>query len=90
MLEKKKMFKVLAPIEKPGKETHWMRLGTAYTNKDDSINVYVDLLPVNQKDLKLQLRELDEEDFRKKDAARPVAPYTSNPMPARAPDALPF
>src|SRR5450432_4083166 len=37
----KKMFKVLCPME--GKNGHkwWMRLGTGFPNKDDSINIYL-------------------------------------------------
>ena len=91
----KKMFKVVTPIEKDGKNLYWMRLGSAYTNKDDSINVYLDAIPVNQKEWKLQLREMDEEDFKKKDgtfAARPALPLnlpTTPPSAAHA-DAAPF
>jgi protein associated with RNAse G/E len=82
----KKMFKVITPIEKDGKNLYWMRLGSAYTNKDESINVYLDAIPVNQKEWKLQLREMDEEDFKKKDgslAARPTLPLNL-PTPSSA------
>ena len=91
----RKMFKVITPIEKAnGKDKYWMRLGTAFTNKDDSINVYLDAIPVNQKEWTLQLREMDEEDFKKKDgtfAARPSLPLGA-PIPPSAAhaDAAPF
>ena len=60
----KKMFKILCPIERKDGKTHWMRVGTGFPNKDDSVNLYLDVLPAN---LKLQLRELTEEDLRVRD-----------------------
>ncbi len=57
----KKMFKVLSPILKKDGTTFWMRVGTGFSNKDDSVNLYLDVLP---KDGKLQMRELDERDLR--------------------------
>ena len=93
----KKMFKVITPIEKAdGKGKYWMRLGTAFTNKDESINVYLDAIPVNQKEWTLQLREMDEEDFKKKDgtfAARPTLPLgaiTTPPPTAPRAEPVPF
>ena len=63
----KRMFKVISPIEKKdGGTKYWMRVGTGFTNKDDSINIYLDAWPKN---FQLQLRELDEEDLRKRDGA---------------------
>ena len=58
-----RMFKVLCPIEKKDSAggTYWMRVGTAFPNKDQSINLYLDALPVGHN--KLQIREMDEEDF---------------------------
>lgn len=56
----KRMFKVLSPVDKRGGGKYWMRLGTAFLNKDDSINIYLDALPKNAE---LQLREMTEEDF---------------------------
>jgi hypothetical protein len=63
----KKTFKVLAAIPKRDGGHWWMRCGAGHTNKDDSINVYLDAMP---RDLKFTLRELDEEDLRKRDAYR--------------------
>lgn len=66
-----KMYKVLFPVEgTDGKATHWMRLGTAFTNKDESLNAYIDSLPLSVfggKQLKLQIREMTEDDLRRKD-----------------------
>jgi hypothetical protein len=58
--------KVLCPLERNGK-TFWMRLGTAFTNKDGSLNVYLDAYPT---DRKLQIRDLDARDLqpRKREA----------------------
>lgn len=53
----KKMFKVLCPISKKDGSTFWMRVGSGFLNKDESINIFLDAFP---KDGKLQLREFDE------------------------------
>jgi hypothetical protein len=64
--DKKKMFKVISPMEKNNGTHFWMRCGVGYENKDNSINMYIEALPVNQKPgpLKLQLREYTEEEMR--------------------------
>ena len=59
----KRMYKVISPIEKKGGGTFWMRTGSAFTNKDDSINVYIDAVPKNHQ---FQLRELTEEELTRK------------------------
>lgn len=72
-----RMFKVLSPIERKDHTTFWMRVGTGYANKDNSVNLYLDALPTNQK---LQLRELDEEDLtpgRNKRDGSPRTPETN-------------
>lgn len=67
----KKMYKVLSPIEKKPGNTYWMRVGSAFTNKDESINLYIDAMPApNGKSYQFQIRELDAEDLRRRDAAR--------------------
>lgn len=63
----RKVFKVVASIEKKGGGHFWMRCGTAMVNRDNSINVYLDAVP---RELKFTLRELDEEDLRARDNAR--------------------
>ncbi len=64
----KRMFKVIAPIEKKGGGTYWLSVGRGFPNKDDSINVYLDACP---KDMKFQIREMTEEDFKHRE--RPAA-----------------
>ena len=64
----KRMYKVLCPIERTGGGTYWMRVGSGFTNKDDSLNIYLDAMPV--KFTHLQLRELNEEDLRRRETAR--------------------
>jgi hypothetical protein len=87
----KKEFKVLAMM--PGKDpntTYWMKLGRAFTNHDNSINVYLDALPKGE--WKFQLRELDEDDLRKRESYRATrgsqAP-AQGALPSRAND-IPF
>ena len=70
MNPQKKMYKVISPIEKKGGGTYWMRVGSAYTNRDDSINLYLDAVPVpNGKSSRyeLQIRELTEDDLRRRE-----------------------
>ncbi len=79
------MFKVLSPIERKDGSTYWMKLGNAMTNKDDSINIYLDAFP---KDMKLQLRELTEEELRERAERR--AQYASRDRHRTAADAAPM
>jgi hypothetical protein len=84
----KKSFKVLAAIPKRDGGTYWMRCGSAFTNKDDSINIYLDAIP---KDMKFQLRELDEEDLRRRETSRSLLATGATSAPASGDaDAPPF
>jgi hypothetical protein len=67
-----KRYKVLSPIPMREGGTYWMRTGSASTNKDNSINLYLDALPRGE--WKFQLRELDEEDLRKREQYRNAHP----------------
>jgi hypothetical protein len=83
----KRTFKVMAAIPKRDGGHWWMRCGAGHTNKDDSINVYLDAVP---RDLKFTLRELDEEDLRRREAYRathgdPAASTPGAPPPGDAP-----
>lgn len=76
----KKVFKVVSPIERPnGGGVWWMRCGSGYLNKDDSINVYLEALPLaavtKGEGIKIQLRELTDEDLRER--AQKKASYSS-------------
>ena len=51
-----KKKKVLCPVTKEGK-TYWMKMGIAFVNKDNSLNVYLDCLPTNGK---LHVRDWDD------------------------------
>ncbi len=65
------MMKVLCPIEGKNGKTFWMRLGTAFRNRDDSINIYLDAYPQNGK---LQLRGLDERDLARGNGDAAITP----------------
>ncbi len=77
-----RMFKVIAPIEKKDGSTFWMRVGTGFPNKDQSINLYLDAMPFNHT---LQIREMEEDDFaprgRKRDGAAPAAGAGATDLP---------
>ena len=71
MNQPRKMFKVISPVEKQGGGGQWwMRCGTAYLNKDESINVYIDSLPLanlaKNDGLKFQIREYTEAELRER------------------------
>jgi hypothetical protein len=86
----KKMMKVLCPIDKSdGSGAYWIRVGTAFLNRDQSINLYLDVLPKNGR---LQVRELDEDDLRERDPNNPRR-RGQRQLPAITPgtdDAVPF
>ena len=65
----KKMFKVLCPMEGRNGIKYWSRLGTGFSNRDESINVYLDVIPFNKPNVTIQLREITEEEQRR-DAER--------------------
>lgn len=102
MFQQKRMFKVITPIDRRDGGKFWMRLGTAYVNKDNSINVYIDAIPlVPSKDgqgVTLQLRELTDEELRER--AEKKATYSARgtltndfvppAQPSIAADAVPF
>jgi hypothetical protein len=86
----KKMFKVLTPVlNEKTKKTHWTKLGIGFTNNDNSINLFLDALPVNGR---MQLRDWDEEDRREgqgdRNSASSYAP-PAEPASAAA-EGLPF
>lgn len=55
---KSERFNVTTPIERQDGKTFWLRIGTAFRNKDASLNIYLDALPVNGK---LQVRSVDDQ-----------------------------
>ncbi len=66
-MNEKQMFKVISPVKGKDNKTYWTRVGSAFRNKDDSINVYLDAFP---KSFELQIRELTEEDRQRREVAR--------------------
>ena len=89
-MDENKRKRVLCPIEKDGK-THWLKLGVAFVNKDNSINLYLDGLPTNGK---LHVRDWDEAPWDKRAGANGmtgIAPRRDEPPLASQPqDEIPF
>lgn len=85
----KRMYKVLTPIPKRDGTGSWfMRIGNGFTNKDNSINVYLDAIPVGiqpGKGMTLTIKELDENDLRQREAHRANAPLSYPPSGAAGP-----
>lgn len=88
----KQKFKIITPIERKDGTKFWMRLGSGYRNKDDSINCYLDAVPVGQRELVIQIRELTEEDLRASEHRRngASAVHTNPPLPSAATADVPF
>ncbi len=90
----KRMYKVIAPMEGKDGAKWWMRCGSGYTNKDDSINLYLNALPFargERGELTLQIRELTEEDLRSRDDKRASNGPRAQLGPAQqSMDAVPF
>lgn len=59
MQHQRTMLKVLSPVEGKNGKTFWIRIGNAFTNRDGSMNVYLNAYPTSGK---LQIREFDEQD----------------------------
>lgn len=79
-MQQKREYKVLAPIPKANGGEWFMNVGRAYDNVDGSVNLYIDALPTQTgKGLKLQLRQLDEEDLRRREAYRASAAANGRP-----------
>jgi hypothetical protein len=104
-VQQKKVYKVVSPIERKDGSTWWMRCGSAHTNKDESINLYVDALPLASmtpgKGITLQIRELSEQEMREREerrsafASRPAfgpngLPLAVPPRPDGSADSVPF
>lgn len=85
-----RMFKVIAPIEHKDGTHHWLRIGSAFPNKDASINLYLDAIPLGSK--VLQIREMTDEDFaRRRDHNGGSGPPLPPPAPSGRGNAdLPF
>ncbi len=84
--------KVLCPIVNAKGKTVWKHLGAAFVNRDSSINIYLDSLPINGR---LQLRDWDEPAFELRKGgpseAQPAqVPLHVVPADAQQHDELPF
>ena len=55
MADKKKTYGVYTIVERSEK-SFWCRIGTAFPNRDGSLNVFLDALPVNGR---LHVREIE-------------------------------
>jgi hypothetical protein len=64
VMQQRKMFKVMTFVQRKDGTKYSVRCGSAYENRDNSLNVYLDTFP---KTFELNIRELDEADLRKRD-----------------------
>ena len=61
---------VYAIVEREGAKARWIRVGIAFTNRDGSLNLILDAVPVNGR---LHVREFTESDAPEPNAAEPAA-----------------
>lgn len=47
MTERRKSYKVVFSVIERGTKKHWLRLGLAFPNKDGSLTVHLDALPLS-------------------------------------------
>ena len=69
----RRAYKVLASIPRFDGKGEWlMRIGSGFQNRDDSINLYLDVLPVGGANgkVRLQIRELDAADLARREQYR--------------------
>jgi hypothetical protein len=87
-MEFSSMKKVLCPVEnKKTGHTYWMRVGTAFLNRDGSTQVKLDAYPTNGT---LQIRDLDASDIERMTQRRQAAAAASPPAAAPPADELAF
>ena len=81
----RRAYKVLASIPRyDGQGDYLMRVGSAFQNRDDSINLYLEAIPVAGANgrLRLQIRELDATDLARREQYRANAAATRTGDPA--------
>jgi hypothetical protein len=86
MTPRPNMFKVLSPVEGKNGKTFWIRIGSAFINRDGSTNVYLNAYPTSGK---LQIREIDERDHRDY-ASSSTSATEEHPARMLEQDELPF
>lgn len=66
MADSKKHKAVYMIVESEGREPKWIRVGIAFTNRDESLTVRLDALPTNGR---LQIRDFEDQEPEKPKAA---------------------
>ena len=61
MADKSNGTKAVFALTERGEKTYWTRIGAAFTNKDGSVSVNLDALPVSGR---LQIREQEDREER--------------------------
>jgi hypothetical protein len=84
VMSSSKMFKVMCPMEGRNGTKWWMKMGTGFRNRDESINVYLDAIP-NKPGFHLQLREITEEELRESSERRAAFTTSRGAAPESGP-----
>lgn len=81
-------LKIMAEAQRfDGSGTFLVRIGSAFPNRDGSLNGFLEMLPLtalNAKGIKIHIRELDERDLERREAYRAAAANRSTEPPAKS------
>ncbi len=91
----RKQLKILAEVPRfDGSGSYMVKVGSAFTNRDESINGFIESLPLaalSPKGFKIHIRELDARDLEKREAYRTAAAArTLEPPASTASEGAPF
>lgn len=75
----KKQYKVIVPLKKADGGTYWMKIGGGFTNHDGSMTILLDAIPRGA-EWKFVVKELDQEDLRRREEYRSRAASTTPPL----------
>ena len=81
-MSKRHQMKIAYVITKRGERSYWNRIGVGFVNRDGSINVKLDAVPVNGE---IQLR-----DYVPREGSDPDAPVGGVDMDPSPDDEIPF
>jgi hypothetical protein len=88
----KKALAVFAVVEKENRNAIWIRVGSAFTNRDGSINILLDAFPIGSNRLQIREQRFEEGGRWGPSIARnggPAAPHRPGLAGDAEPEALP-
>ena len=87
MEDTSKRKRIVCPVQGKDNKTYWMRMGIGFVNQDNSINIWLDGLPINGR---LQVREWDEPPWKERQPQPQQFSLAALPGGASQSDDVPF